>query len=520
MELVKEIIINTTPSETRAAIIENEKLVEMHIERPENERSIGNIYAGFVENIVPGMNSVFVDIGEDLNGFSHLNEFSSTIMPEDILHGNYQLESLDKEITERQKIGNERNDSYHHLTIGEKIMVQVIKESIGTKGPRVTSKVSIPGRYIVLMPNERGVRISKKIGNYQERRRLKRIVYSLLPENFGIIIRTAAENKETQAFAKDIINTYNIWKKLLKKFNKAEKPGNIYKDYDLSASIVRDLFTEDIDCIRIDSPDLYEDVKNYVNDVSPELIDRVTLYEGKDPIFDAFYNINKEYYISLSREVFLKKGGSIVIDHTEALVAIDVNSKKYIRNKSHEENSLNINLQAAREVARQLRLRDLGGLVIIDFIDMEKQENKDKVYNELRGLLRRDKAKYSIEPIGRFGLVEMTRQRLKPSLVQAIYDNCPTCRGKGIIPSKESIAVQIDRWLKNFRQNSLKTKLTLKVNEDIYNFLTKGVYNFLTAAKIRYWLSIDAVVDNSLSNLSYKFYQEEGEKEITQEYRN
>jgi len=465
-ENIKEIFINVSTNETRVAIVEEGRLVEMFLERPDNERKIGNIYAGYIDNIVPGMNSVFINTGEEQNGFSHLDEFRRDLLPKRVLDGKYIFRSMDEDII---PVEQEKQDK--RFERGSKVLVQAIKEPIGSKGPRVTSDVTIPGRYIVLIPNDHGVKISKKISNHAERRRLNKLVKNLIPEDFGVIVRTAAENKESASFTNDIISTFNIWKKIVKEYKRTDKPKLLYKDYDLASSIVRDIFTEDVSRMVIDSKELYDQIREYVKNNAPELEKNIILHDGGEPVFDKYYHINRDYYISLSREVYLKTGGSIVIDHTEALVAIDVNSRRFIRNKSQEENIVNLNLTAAKEIARQLRLRDLGGLIVIDFVDMAEASNREKVLNEFQNYLKADKAKISIEKISKFGLVEMTRQRLKPSLTQTIYEDCPTCSGKGIVKSKETIAVQLDRWLKNYKFNTNNSIVDISLNEELYNFL-------------------------------------------------
>jgi len=512
MEVIKrEILINVSTNETRVAIVEDGKLVEMHLERKENERTIGNIYSGKVENLFPGMNSVFVDIGKKLNGFSHLDDFASDKIPDQMITGLYDLSDMETPITsstgenisgkEEKKVNN-KNSYYRNrkvfLNKNDKVLVQVVKEQITHKGPRVTSKISIPGRYVVLIPNERGVMISKKIRLNSERVRLKKIVKKLIPDDFGVIVRTAAEFKETESFTKDILDTYAIWKKVIKDFKKSNAPGLLYADYNLAESIVRDLFNEDVSKIVVDSEELFELIREYLNNVAPELVNRLEYYSEDIPIFDNFYNISRDHYISLSREVYLKNGGSIVLDHTEALVAIDVNSRRFAGKKSHEENSVIVNLAAAKEIARQLKLRDLGGLVIIDFIDMEQQKNRDKIYYELRNYLSTDKAKTTVEPISRFGLIEMTRQRLKPSIVQTVFDKCPSCLGKGIIKSKESIAIQLDGWIKKYKYETNSSELEIRVNTDLYDFLIKDLRSKVLELKIKYWIDINLIEDKSV----------------------
>ncbi|MDD3045718.1 MAG: Rne/Rng family ribonuclease [Candidatus Delongbacteria bacterium] len=512
---LKEIFINVSTNETRVAIVEEERLVEMFIERPDSERKIGNIYAGYIDNVVPGMNSVFINMGEEQNGFSHLDEFRRDLMPKKVLSGKYIFKSMDEDIVPAEKEKEDRR-----LEKGNKVMVQAIKEPIGSKGPRVTSDITIPGRYIVLIPNDHGVKISKKITNHSERRRLNKLVKNLIPEDFGVIVRTAAENKESSSFTNDIISTFNIWKKIVKDYKKTDKAKLLYKDYDLAASIVRDVFTEDVSRMVIDSKELYDEIREYVKNNAPELEKNIILHDGGEPVFDKYYHINKDYYISLSREVYLKTGGSIVIDHTEALVAIDVNSRRFIRNKSQEENILNLNLTAAKEIARQLRLRDLGGLIVIDFVDMADQAHRDRLLNEFQNFLKADKAKISIEKISRFGLVEMTRQRLKPSLTQTIYEECPACAGKGIVKSKETIAVQLDRWLKNYKFNTQSSVVDISINEELYNFLNKTEKRLLHEMLIKNWVKINFTVNNTLSLSDFRCFVPGTKEDITKQYMN
>lgn len=515
-ENLKEIFINVSTNETRVAIVEDGRLVEMFIERPDNERKIGNIYAGFIDNVVPGMNSVFVNIGEEQNGFSHLEDFRKDLLPKKALEGKYIFKSIDEDIL---PVESEKRD-WKKLEKGQKAMVQAIKEPIGTKGPRVTSNIAIPGRYIVLIPNDSGVKISKKITNHAERRRLNKMVKNLIPDDFGVIVRTAAENKEASSFTNDIISTYNIWKKIVKDYKKTDKPKLLYKDYDLAASIVRDIFNDEVSRMVVDSKELFEEIREYVRNNASELESNIMLHDEGEPIFDKYYHINKDYYISLSREVYLKTGGSIVIDHTEALVAIDVNSKRFIRNKSQEDNIVSLNLTAAKEIARQLRLRDLGGLIVIDFVDMADPENRAKVLNEFSAHLKADKAKISLEEISKFGLVEMTRQRLKPSITQTIYEQCPTCSGKGIVKSKESIAVQLDRWLKNYKFNTKNSLVDISMNEELFNYLTVSENKMLLEMLIKNWIKINFKVNNMLTLYDFRCFLPGTESDVTKEYMN
>ncbi len=504
----KEIIINSTSYETRIAILEDNKLVELFVERPEHERMVGDIYKGKVSTVLPGMMAAFIDIGLEQNAFLH---FSDIINSSDYFGTITGIESDDKK-------GIEIQDPFSFIREGKDILVQITKEPIGGKGARVTTDIALPGRFLVLMPYENHIGVSKKIASIKEKRRLKNIVKSIKPKNAGLIIRTVAEGKNENVLKKDLENLVKNWKKIERKITKLESPALVYKDMGMASSVIRDLFTSDIDRLIVDNRKLLKNIINYLKEASPGLLPKVELYKMKKPIFDEF-NIENEIEKSLEKKIWLKRGGYIVIEQTEALVAIDVNSGKFIGKKDYEQNALKVNLEAVREIARQLRLRDIGGIIIIDLIDMSEEKNKKRVYEELKKEMRKDRAKYSILEISNFGLIEMTRQRIRPSLLFTFSDECPVCKGTGRIVSKETVAAKIERWIKRFKLVSKERKLKLLLHPDMKRYLTEGTINRLMKLMVRYWVRIYAEADPKLNIDEFRFLSINRNKDITNEYK-
>jgi ribonuclease G len=352
------------------------------------------------------------------------------------------------------------------LKTNQEIIIQVIKEPIGRKGPRASSQISLAGRYLVLIPGQSDSGISRRVTDIEERRRLRKLVRQLRPKGFGLIIRTVAEKHELSELKGDLHALMEHWKRLEKRIHAEKAPSLIYQDLSMAFSVVRDLVSADISNLVVDTKQLYREIGQYLKEVSPQILDTLHLYKGKTPIFDH-YKIEQKIENIISRRVHLEGGGHIVIDLTEAMVSIDVNSGRYMGRKDHEENSLKINLRAAREVTRQLRLRDIGGLVVVDFIDMVEEKNRRKVYDEVKRELRKDRAKTDILPISHFGLLEMTRQRLRPALLYTFSEPCPTCQGTGLVPSLETIITKLERWISRYRHGTKDPRLLLTVHPDL-----------------------------------------------------
>ena len=462
----KEIYISESMGESRIAIIEDGTLVEVYVEKQDQQRMVGNIYKGKVENVLPGMQAAFVDIGYDINAFLPFSEIENPAYLMDI------DESEDSSSNKTNRKSNKHaNDNVNvDLKTGQSIFVQVIKEAFAGKGPRITTEVAIPGRLLVLVPNSKYVGISKKIWDKYERRRLKKLVSSLKDNDAGIIVRTVAEGKSEELIKNDLQNLENSWQKILKASNQKKDVELLYEDLETASSVIRDLFTPDISKIVIDSKKLYKKINSYLEDVSPNMASRLEHYKIKKPLFESM-GIENEIDKLLRPKVWLKSGAYLIIEKTEAMVVVDVNSGRFVGKKNHEENSLKINLEACKEVARQLRLRDLSGLVVIDFIDMKNESNRKKIYYELRKELKKDRAKVAVSPISDFGLLEMTRQRIRLSLLDSMSDECPTCKGAGRIMSRETLITRIDHWLRRYKSKNRRLKLKLELHPENADFM-------------------------------------------------
>lgn len=502
----REIIINSVTKETRIAILENGKLVELFVERPENERMVGNIYKGKIEKVLPGIDGAFVNIGLKQNAFLHFDDVSGSPLLSELAL------ILDHVETKRS-----RRELPPDLKEGNDIIVQVIKEPIYSKGARISTDISLPGSYLVLMPTNKHIGASKKISKIKEKRRLKKIAKNICPEGFGLIIRTNAEGMTEKILKKDMDNLLTAWKKIQKKIEREKTPSLIFRELGMTTSVLRDLFTQDVDKLVVDSKKLYRKIRSYVNETSKELLKRIEFHESKVPIFDKYY-IESEIDKTLGKKIWLKKGGYILIEHTEALVSIDVNSGKFVGYKSHESNALKVNLEAARETARQLRLRDIGGLIVIDFIDMENEENRQKVYIDLKKELKKDRAKTAVLNMSEFGLIEMTRQRIRPSLLFTYSENCPTCKGTGRILSKESVALKIERWLKRFRASTKERRIIMTVNPELAEFLTNRREKRIHKWMIRYLVKIDLQPDIDLGLEEFKVFSKKRNIDITENF--
>lgn len=506
----KEIVINSTNEETRIAILEDAKLVELFVERPEYERMVGDIYKGKVSRVVPGMQAAFIDIGHLQNAFLHFSDVTSSYQDYFI---DYDEDDEDHTGRNHQKKRSEEFDVAKNLKKDQEILVQILKEPIGTKGCRVTTEVALPGRFVVLVPNQKQIGISRKVQNGKERKRLRDIARQIVPENFGVIIRTVAEEKQERELKRDLNKLLDTWKKVEKKIKLQPAPTLVYKDMAMASSIIRDLFAADVDRVVVDSRKLMRELLSYVKYVAPQLSHKISYYKEKKPIYDAF-NIEKEIEQMGENKVWLKNGGYLIIEPTEALVSVDVNSGKFIGKKDHESNSLKINMEAAREISRQARLRDLGGIIVIDFIDMEESENRKKVFLELRKEFAKDRSITKIEEISRFGLIEMTRQRVRPSVLFTINDTCPTCTGTGLVPTFNTTVSNIERWIQRYRSSKGDRRVTIHVRPEVHQYLTEGRYDRLLKLMWKYWMKINLVKDEKLSIGQFSVYDRKNQNPI------
>ncbi len=496
----KEIYINESMEETRIAIQEDNQLVEVYIERQDNHRMVGNVYKGKVENVLPGMQAAFVDIGYELNSFLPFSEIDS----EEYLQGH-------------KKNKNSKNDNIEvDLKKDQEIFVQVIKEPFAGKGPRVTTEVALPGRLLVLVPGANYIGISKKIWDKYERRRLKKIAQSLRKGDIGIIIRTVAEGKSENHIENDFKQLMESWEEIEKKADSEGAPVLVYEDLETASSVVRDLLTPDVEKIIIDSKRLYKKTEKYLEDISPSLLDRLELYKLKSPLFESF-GIEGEIEKLMRPKAWLKSGAYLIIEKTEAMVVVDVNSGRFVGKKLHEDNSLKINLEAAREVARQLRLRDLSGLIVIDFIDMKKEENRKKVFHELRRELRKDRAKVAVAPITEFGLLEMTRQRIRVSLLDSMSEECPSCKGSGKIISIETLITRIEHWLRRYKTKHMSLRIKLQLHPKNANYLKKEKKSVLKGLMWKNFIHLKIIENPEMRLDEFRFLRSKDNVDITKE---
>jgi ribonuclease G len=469
---MREIVVNAITYETRVAILEDERLVEIHIERNSNRSIVGNIYKGKVTRVLPGMEAAFVDIGLDRDAFLYVND-----VYEDI-HEYRRLLSADEPGEAEPAFEEMKNVAPNLgiadlLRVGRHILVRVTKESIGHKGPRISTHVTLPGRYVVLMPTITQVGVSRKIRSREERARLKQVVRSLRRGTHGFIIRTAAEEVDEAHLQKELNYLYQLWDEIRIKADRAPAPFLVYREMNLLERVVRDSLWSDLNAIHIDSEKVYDQCLEFVHKIDPSAAPRIKLYGEDYPIFEKF-GVQKELDKALQDKVWLKSGGYIVINHTEALVAIDVNTGKFVGKRSLEDTIARTNLESVKEITRQIRLRDLGGIIVIDFIDMEDPDNQKKLLEALEAELKKDRSPSRIMPGSSSTLVILTRRRTRKNLAKILCQPCPYCGGHGVIKSVPTICFEILNEIKKQALSLEGEEVILRVNPDIARALNEG----------------------------------------------
>jgi ribonuclease G len=534
----RELLINAGARETRVAILEDGKLVELLVDRPDNRRMVGDIYFGKVEAVLPGIQAAFVDIGTEKSAFLHASDLVRE-SAEDAEEEDDEEEDDDEDPTDQPDIvakpnGASRNGSgggrggrrgrkaappiQDALKRGQEIMVQVSKEPISTKGPRVTAQISLAGRFLVYIPDSSRVGVSRKIGAGAERQRLKEQVAAILPDKSGgVIVRTVSEDVTPEALKRDLETLMAQWKKIKRKSQFTRAPALLHRETGLTRGLVRDLFSAKVDSLSIDSKPVHAEVTEYLKTVAPDLIPRVKLYEERIPLFDTA-GIEAEIRDAFKRRCELPSGGYLIIEPTEALVSIDVNSGRYTGKKDPEKTVLRTNMEAAVEIARQLRLRDVGGIIVCDFIDMETKQSREKVLQELRTHLTRDRARTKAFAVSDLGLIEMTRQRVRQSHYQSMTEPCPTCMGTGRVFTPETIVRRMERSVRRMVVEGRKDNLLVKLHPDVAMYVLEQERELVQRLQKTASFSLELRDDPLLKPDEFKLVVKGQGRDVTQQY--
>jgi ribonuclease G len=505
-----ELVINSSPSDVSIALLKDGLITELHKEKNDSEFAVGDIYLGKVKKVIPSLNAAFVDVGYEKDAFLHYldlgAQFSSAskFLKQTLDNPKVDAElrdfNIEPDIDKEGKIKDQ-------LSQGQAILVQIAKEPISTKGPRLTSEVTIPGRYLVLVPFSNKVSVSQKITSSEERDRLRRLVKSIKPDNFGIIIRTVAEGKKVADLDIDLRDSLERWKQLNKKLYKATPVKRVLGELNKTSTILRDMLSKKFTNIHVNDPQLAEEVKNYLDTIAPDQKSIVKLYKGKEPIFD-FFEINKQIKASFGKHVSLKSGAYLIVEHTEAMHVIDVNSgNRKATAKTQEESALETNLECAKEIARLLQLRDMGGIIVVDFIDMYNRENQRTLYEKFKEYLKEDRAKHNLLPPSKFGVVEITRQRVRPETDIKTTEVCPVCNGTGEAEATILIIDEIENNLRYIAEDLKEKTVTLRVHPFIEAYLTKGIFSSVrrTWSK-RYKVRLKVLGETNYHFLEYHFF--------------
>jgi ribonuclease G len=515
----REILINATARETRVAILEDDQLVELLVDRPDARRMVGDIYLGRIEAVLPGIQAAFVDIGTEKSAFLH----SSDVVYPDAKNGAADADADEpadaEESDDRPRRGRTKEIPIQDaVKRGQDLVVQISKEPISTKGPRVTAEVSLAGRFLVYMPFASRVGVSRKIGDRAERQRLRKMVEEILPEDSGgVIVRTVSEDANQETFGRELQTLMNQWKRIKKKTHFVRAPALIHRETNLTRGLIRDLFSEKVEQVTVDSKQVYNEILEYLKGIAPELADRVKLYEDQIPLFDKA-NIEHEIRDLFKRRCDLPSGGYLIIEPTEALVSIDVNSGRYTGKKDPEKTILRTNLEAAREVARQLRLRDIGGIIVSDFIDMETKSNRDKVLQELRTILARDRARTKAFAVSELGLIEMTRQRVRQSHLQNMTEACAVCHGTGRVFTAETVVRRVERSIRRIQVEGKRDPLVVKLHPDVAMYLLEQERDFMKKLEKAAGFGLELRDDPLLRPDEFKLVVKSAGRDVTQQY--
>lgn len=509
-----ELVINTSDDVTRIALLEDKGIVEYHVEGQSSDYVVGDIYLGLVKKVVPGLNAAFVDVGYEKDAFLHyldlgpqvrsLIKYTKSILSKKEIPTLLNGFAFEPEISKLGKISQV-------FVKNQKVLVQIQKEPISSKGPRLSCEISLAGRYIVLVPFSNLVSVSRKINDAEERQRLKRIITSIKPDNFGVIIRTVAQNKDTAELDRDLRNLLEKWKECRKNMKTVNSGERVLGEMNRATSLIRDLLNEGFDSITVDDEVMYDELRMYIQEIAPDKEKIVKLHSGKQKLFEV-RGIERQVKSLFGKSVSLVEGGYLIIEHTEALHVIDVNSGNKSNNEVDQESTaLNTNLQAVKEIARQLRLRDMGGIIVSDFIDMKKVENRKLIYDAMKEALKADKAKSVVLPLSKFGLMQITRQRVRPELNIRTSETCPNCKGTGKITASIAIAEVVQNNLDYILTKQNEKSITLSVHPYLNSYFTKGLISIQMKWFFKYKKWVRIMEDSSMGLTQFSFMKGDGE---------
>jgi len=510
-----ELIISATPEGCRIALLRDKSLVEFHEDNGAAKFTVGDIYLGNVKKVVQGLNAAFIDIGYEKDAFLHyldlgpqfasLMKFTKLVRAKKITGGRLEKFHAEKDIDKHGKIGQ-------LLSKNLVLPVQVVKEPISTKGPRLSSELSLAGRYLVMVPFANAVNVSKRISSNEERKRLQRLIQSIKPDGFGVIVRTVAEGKDVAELDKDLRNLVKTWEEGIDRLISANPRDKIIGELSKTSSILRDLLNESFDNIHVDDKKIFDEVKTYIHTIAPDKEKIVKLHTGKVKIFEH-YGIEKQIKSAFGQTVSLRGGGYLIIEHTEALHVIDVNSgNKSNREENQETTALSVNLEAAKEVARQLRLRDMGGIIVVDFIDMRNQEHKRTIFKTMMDEMEQDRAKHTVLPLSKFGLMQITRERVRPQMNIATKEVCPTCNGSGKVEATILVTDQIEEHVHHLFEKQNERSLVLALHPFLHAYYTKGFPSKRLKWLLKYRRPLNLVKDSSLGITEFHFLNKDGEE--------
>ena len=512
--MTSEVIIDVQPKEISIALLEDKSLVEYQNEPRSASFSVGNIYVAKVKKLMPGLNACFVDVGFERDAFLHYLDLGSQYSSyekylKQVQSDRKKLYPFSKatRLPDLKKDGSVQNV----LKVGQEVLVQIVKEPISTKGPRLTCELSFAGRYMVLMPFYDKVSVSSKIKKGEERTRLKQLIQSITPKNFGVIVRTSAEGKRVAELDAEMKILLKRWEEAIKLVQKTTaRPQIIFEETSRAVALLRDLFNPTYDGIHVNDDDIYQQVKDYVGLIAPDKVDIVKKYNGTVPIFDNF-NVTKQMKSAFGKTVNYKRGAYLIIEHTEALHVVDVNSGNRTRSENgQEQNALEVNLGAADELARQLRLRDMGGIIVVDFIDMNLAEDRQMLYERMCKNMQKDRARHNILPLSKFGLMQITRQRVRPAMDVNVEETCPTCFGRGKIKSSILFTDQLESKIDQLVNKIGIKKFKLHVHPYVAAYINEGFLSIKRRWQMKYGLGISGISSQKLAFLQYEFYDREG----------